>query len=70
GCDNLPENASIRIYPVTGQWVRELSSEATSGRMRWDAKNSDGDAVASGVYLAVLSSPGLKSSVKKVAIVR
>ncbi len=68
--DNLPEKASIRIYTVTGQLVRELSSEATSGRMRWDAKNSDGDAVASGVYLAVLSSPGLKSSVKKVAIVR
>lgn len=68
--ENLPAAATIKIYTVTGQLVADFSSSATSGKMQWDVKNKSGKDVATGAYLAVISSPGVKSVVKKVVILR
>lgn len=46
---NLPGSGRIRVYTVSGSFVRELPfSSATAV---WDARNSDGSVVASGVYV-------------------
>lgn len=51
---NLPETATINIYSLAGQLVRTL--EHTSGpEETWDVQNSFNVLVASGVYIAVVS---------------
>jgi hypothetical protein len=56
---NLPPNARIRIYTVAGDFVRELTHDATmAGSVsydedfeRWDLKNANGRDVTSGIYM-------------------
>jgi hypothetical protein len=49
---NLPPRAKIRIYTVAGDLVRELShNDPTRDFERWDLNNTNGKAVASGVYM-------------------
>ncbi|MCX5785110.1 MAG: hypothetical protein NTX59_05435 [Elusimicrobia bacterium] len=68
--DNLTEQAAIKIYTITGQLVARLSSENSGGRLQWDVKNDSGRSVASGGYIAVITSPGHSTVVKKILIVR
>lgn len=54
--DKLTNEASIRIYNVLGDLVRELSVlAADAGCKAWDGKNEAGNDVASGIYFARLS---------------
>ena len=49
---NLPPKARIRIFTVAGDFIRELSHDATVLDFeRWDLKNADGKDVASGIYM-------------------
>jgi hypothetical protein len=68
--DNLPMAATIRIYTATGQLVDEQTTLNGEGRAQWDARNKDGRDVASGGYLVVFSSPGSKTLVRKISIIR
>ncbi|MDX6770622.1 MAG: G8 domain-containing protein [Elusimicrobiota bacterium] len=68
--DNLPAAVVIEIYSLTGRRVARFDTSASGGLIRWDARNTDGRDVASGGYFAVISSPGLKSTVKKLLIIR
>ncbi|MDD5627639.1 MAG: fibronectin type III domain-containing protein [Elusimicrobia bacterium] len=68
--DNLPLLATIRVYTASGQLAAELVSSDGSGRLQWDGRNGSGRDLASGGYLVVISSPGSKSVVKKIAIIR
>ncbi|MCX5797218.1 MAG: serine hydrolase [Elusimicrobia bacterium] len=68
--DNLPQSVSIRIYTLTGSLVTSFSSEDSSGKLRWDARNDSGQEVATGGYLAVITSPGASKVVKKILVVR
>ncbi|MCX5785278.1 MAG: S41 family peptidase [Elusimicrobia bacterium] len=68
--DNLPDNATIKIYTVSGRLVKSFSSQNTAGKLRWDARNNAGQNAASGGYITVVSSPGLESVVKKLLIIR
>jgi len=68
--DNLTASVSIKIYTVTGQRVAKFGSDNSGGRLQWDVKNLSGQNVASGGYLAVISSPGNATVVKKLLIVR
>jgi hypothetical protein len=53
---NLPEQATIRIYSVAGDLLREIEhgsdefGESTNAR-GWDLKNTRGEKVTSGVYI-------------------
>ncbi|MBP7653636.1 T9SS type A sorting domain-containing protein, partial [Candidatus Dependentiae bacterium] len=56
--DNLPANATIKIYTLRGALVTEKSlNNTTSNKYQWDVKNDAGREVASGVYLFVVTSP-------------
>jgi len=68
--DNLPDSVTIKIYTVSGRPVASLSSQSSGGKLRWDVRNADARDVASGGYIAVVSSPGVKSITKKVLIIR
>jgi hypothetical protein len=67
---NLPSAVSIKIYTVTGQLVAKFSTESSLGELQWDVKNESGKSVASGVYIAVISSWGQKSITRKVMVIR
>ncbi|MFI5361770.1 MAG: T9SS type A sorting domain-containing protein [Elusimicrobiota bacterium] len=68
--DTLTPSAEIKIYTVSGQLVRTLGPPNASGALQWDAKNDEGRDAASGLYMAVITSPGVSKAVKKVVIVR
>lgn len=68
--DNLPDEATIKIYTVSAQLVREFTSAGTSGRLQWDVKNDRGQNLASGGYFAVITSPGQETVVRKIGIIR
>lgn len=49
--ENLPTEGTLRILTLSGTLVAEVP--ILGGRAAWDLKDSDGNAVASGVYMAV-----------------
>jgi hypothetical protein len=59
---NLPARATVRIFTVAGDLVRELEkNDPQSGNLDWNLKNGEGRDVASGIYLFhVLSDQGFE----------
>ncbi|MBI4057586.1 MAG: Ig-like domain-containing protein [Elusimicrobia bacterium] len=53
---NLSSLATIRIYTITGNLVRELEETDGDGQLGWDVKNKEGVPVSSGVYLYLIKS--------------
>lgn len=51
--DRLPPNANVRVFTISGQEVKSL--DATSGSVSWDRTNENGERVASGIYLYLVS---------------
>ena len=68
--DRLPASASIKINTVSGQLVASFDASSASGMFRWDARNGGGRDVASGLYIAVITSPSGKTVTKKLLIIR
>lgn len=70
---NLPEEVTIKIFSLSGALVRTLGTEDksadTSPFLEWDLQNEDGLRVASGMYLAIVTSPGLGEKVLKLAVI-
>jgi len=50
--------------------VKEVEYTAQNGKAYWDGKNDAGKEVASGIYLGLIKSPGVKKKIVKIAIVR
>ncbi len=74
--NNLPPNATIRIFNMAGQLVRKLEKvNDPSQFLRWDLQNQTGLPVASGMYIAhveaTLPASGAKAvKVLKIAIIQ
>jgi len=66
---NLTAFARITIFSLDGVKVDEFEVAGT-GRVQWDAKNSQGRPVASGVYLYLIESGSGEKFAGKVAVVR
>lgn len=64
----LPEEATVNIFTLAGELVREISTDNT-GEAIWDGLNGDGDTVASGVYLALIKH-GADTKTLKLAVQR
>jgi hypothetical protein len=58
--DGLTEGTEIRVTDVAGNLIFKTSS--LGGRATWNAKNSSGKRVATGVYLIFCSSPQQKTT--------
>ena len=68
--DRMPASAFIKIYTATGRLVTAFDASSPSGKVVWDARNGSGRDVATGFYVAVISSPGQATITKKLLIVR
>lgn len=70
---NLPEEVTVKIYSLSGSLLRTIGTEdkdsPTSPFLRWNLQNESGLRVASGMYLAIVSSPKYGDKVLKFAII-
>lgn len=66
---NLSPDASVKIYSVMGELVRDIKADAT-GTARWDAKNLYGMKVGSGIYFVLLKGSSDSKKVLRVAVER
>lgn len=54
---NLTQNATIQMFDMAGRRVRTIDKEIAGGdEARWDVRNSEGEAVASGTYIFFIQS--------------
>lgn len=67
--DGLPAQANVKIFTLSGHQVRTLSADA-DGKALWDRTNSSGKAVASGIYLFLVSDSRGGETLGKLAIIR
>lgn len=65
---HLPEQATIRIFNLSGTMVRELVHQNPTQFEQWDLTNQDGIPVASGLYIAHVDTD-FGEKVLKIAIV-
>lgn len=70
---NLPEEVTVKIYALSGTLLRTLTTDdkdsPTSPFLRWNLQNESELRVASGMYLAIVSSPKYGERVLKFAII-
>ncbi len=52
----LPSGSTVRIFTVSLEFVLELRDEDYNGFIEWDARDQNGEDVASGVYAACIIS--------------
>jgi hypothetical protein len=69
---NLPQEATIRIYTISGDHVRTLYhiSSLFDGQEPWDLKSDGQMDIAPGVYIYQVDAPGIGSRVDKFAIIK
>jgi len=48
---NLTKTAVIRVYSITGEFIKELKTTGENGGIEWDVKDSRGGELPSGVYI-------------------
>ncbi|MBD3271187.1 MAG: T9SS type A sorting domain-containing protein [Elusimicrobia bacterium] len=65
---SLQPNSIIRIYSLSGDLVKVLNADANGTDIRWNARNSSGNKVVSGVYFYHIESPGDDKTGKLVII--
>ena len=65
--DGLTEEATIKIYTITGELLRKVEYGSKDGRAVWDGKNDSGEKVSSGVYIISVDS-GKEKKIIKVAL--
>ena len=70
---NLPEQITIKIFSLSGSLLRTLTTDDKSSPespfLNWDLLNDSGLRVASGMYLAIVSSPKYGDKTLKFAII-
>ncbi|MEI7904031.1 MAG: carboxypeptidase-like regulatory domain-containing protein, partial [Candidatus Firestonebacteria bacterium] len=66
----LTASAKIKIFTLAGALVRELEEKDNDGVYAWDASNTSGEKLASGVYLYFISDPNGNKKTGKFAVVR
>ena len=71
---NLPTEVTIKIYTLSGTLIRTLTQNdkgdgITSPFLRWNLQNASGLRVASGMYLAIVSSPKYGDKILKLGII-
>ncbi|MGH7451170.1 MAG: T9SS type A sorting domain-containing protein, partial [bacterium] len=72
--NNLPREATVRIFNLAGQLVRRIEKDDDAQFLQWDLLNHDNIPVASGMYVAyidaTLPSGGSAKKVLKLAVIQ
>ncbi len=66
----LPEEAIIRIYSLSGVFIKRIDKTTASEFVDWDLRNSSNQLVGSGIYLAYLEMPGIGEKILKLAVIQ
>ncbi len=72
---NLPEQVTIKIYSLSGMLIKTLTEQDKLGStsspfLRWELKNESELRVASGMYIALITSPKYGEKTLKFAIIQ
>lgn len=72
---NLPSEVTVKIYSLSGALIRTLTQEnkldgAASPYLRWDLQNEAGLRVASGMYIAIVTSPKYGEKILKFGVIQ
>jgi len=66
---NMPEQATVRIFNLSGQLVRTLQkTDPKSSILEWDLENENRLPIASGVYIFHVDIPGAGSTTGRVVV--
>jgi hypothetical protein len=65
---NMPKQATIFIYSLNGNLVRQINKDDNTTTINWDLTNTDRIPVASGIYIAFIDAPGIGTKTIKLAI--
>lgn len=65
---NMPKTATIYIYSLNGNLVRQINKDDNTTSVNWDLTNTDRIPVASGIYIAFIDAPGIGTKTIKLAI--
>lgn len=65
---NMPKTATIYIYSLNGNLVRQINKDDNTTTINWDLLNTDRIPVASGIYIAFIDAPGVGTKTIKMAI--
>jgi flagellar hook assembly protein FlgD len=63
---------NVKIYTINGELVDEFSQDVSENErevLKWHCKNSRGETVSSGIYIAHITGPGINVK-KKIAVLR
>ncbi len=66
---NLPNQVTIRIYSLSGVFIKRIDKADNSQYLDWDLRNKDGLPIASGMYIAYLDLPGIGTKIMKLAVI-
>ncbi len=66
---NLPTKVTVRIYSLSGVFIKRIDKADNSQYLDWDLRNKDGLPVASGMYIAYLDLPGIGTKIMKLAVI-
>jgi hypothetical protein len=67
--DRLTAGATVKIFTVSGRWLRTLIADA-NGEATWDRRTDSGDAAASGIYLYLATDPQGDTTKGKFTLIR
>ncbi|MCC6864633.1 MAG: hypothetical protein IT280_00580 [Ignavibacteria bacterium] len=65
---NMPKTATIYIYSLNGNLVRQINKDDNTTSINWDLLNTDRIPIASGIYIAFIDAPGIGTKTIKLAI--
>ncbi len=66
---NLPNKVTVRIYSLSGVFIKRIDKADNSQYLDWDLRNKDGLPIASGMYIAYLDLPGIGTKIMKLAVI-
>jgi hypothetical protein len=66
--DQLPLGATVKIFTVSGHWVKTPPTSGTTAI--WDLTNDSGDLVASGLYIYLVKTSDGQTTKGKLAIIK
>jgi len=68
--DNLTASGTLRVYKLTGELVFEKDFVSVDGKAVWDGTNTDGNHLASGLYMYLVTNDNGQKKTGKIAILR
>ena len=54
---NLTQKVKIRIFNIAAELVKTIDYDGQNGQVAWDARNENGQKVASGIYIYIAVNP-------------